>query len=236
MLTMVLALNLVGCGGVKQNNVDAAIKVTWNNGVMNFGGKDVASVIEYTGTSLKFNDLNGDWTCILEQTDDLTMSSVNSQGIEIVNMDTYQGMKTYTEYLGTQHTVNYNAYDNYWYIARVTNNGGINVDLANKNAKDTLSNIALTYGATTCEMNKSILIGDGVTQLTIRNDAVLIPGLLKVSLGTHESCTNPYTAIQGKKQFNLMKGSVGEYDVYTYNEFLIQVPMGLPIEEYIEFK
>lgn len=235
MLVTALSLTLVGCGGVKHSDSESNIMVEWNNGTMNFGGDDLTNMLSYDGTTATFTDLNGTWNAQIEICEDLTMSSWNTQQVEFINMDEKFGMRTYTEYLETQFTANYEAGDNLWYLGRVTSNA-LNVDMAARTAKDTFDNLRFTYGLVSCEMNDLIVVSDEYASVSISNEAVILPGMLKVSLGGHEACTSPYTVVQDKDSYTLMKGTVGPYDLYTYEGLFIQIMTGYPIEDYITFK
>lgn len=233
MLVTILCLTLTGCGGVKQNDVNALISYKWNNGAMNFGGKDVPGLTAYYGSTCEFSDVNGNWQARLEYAQDLTFNSTNSQGIEQMNMSTKGDITYYTEYLDSQFTGCYSPTKDEWYIGMVMSNG-LNLDVAIMTAQTVFDNIAMTYGCTTCTMNDTIKVGDGNTVVYGTSDSVGITGLLKVTVGSHPLCTSPYTFIDGNKEYSMMKGSADGYDVYQYGEYLIQTLSGYPIEDYID--
>ena len=228
-----LCLTLSGCGGVNQSDPQATIKFEWNNGTMNFGGKDVPGLTYYSGSTANFTDINGTWQSTIEYAQDLTFCSYNTQGIEQMNMSTKGDLTYYLEYLDTQFTACYPTVDDHWYLARVTSTS-LNQEVALNTAQNVLSNMAFTFGATECVMNDTIKIGDGFSQLVATPESVGISGMLKVTVGSHPICTTPYTFIDGKKEFSMMKGTADGYDVYQYGEFLIQTLAGYPIEDYID--
>lgn len=229
---LLLALLLTGCSSKVDPSSDVTIK--WEDGVISYGGKSF-DVTEYNGYSATVEGGKGglNYTLTLDNAKDVTNITVNSQGVLEENMDKYKGGYAYSEYLGSLCTYARNVGGDNWAVCQVYTNG-LAVDLCTTYSEEYVSSVPLTNGQVYVDFG-SFKFGNNYDVVIVRKDCALITGIAKVSKGTYE-CNTPVTVIQGKKEYQLMKGSSSKYDYYMYDGYLIQLAGGLDISTYVQFK
>ena len=232
-LMLILATCLTGCSsGGSGPTADITFKLE-DTGVT-FKGKAVPFT-EYSGYTAKIENGAGgaSYTMTLEAGNDLTSISVNTQSILEENMDKIKNRYYYTEYLGSKITMAEQVSDEYIEIIQVYVDG-IDSKVAATYCSNYMEDIVLTNGKVKLDCG-DFIVGNDYDTLTIRTDYAVIPSVLKVSKGTYE-CNQTHTITQGKKEYQLQKGSSGKYDYYMYDGYLIQLAAGLDISSYITFK
>lgn len=226
-------LLLTGCSS-GSGNVSKGVTVKWRDGVISFNGKD-SDLTEYGGYYA--NAAGGkaalDWQLKLDTATDVTNITDNVQGILEENMDKYKNMFYYTEYLGSLFTGAESKGGDNWYIVRTATNG-LSPSAIAAYAKEYINSVPLTNGSVTIDFG-SFTLSSQYDVVIARTDCCLITGIIKVSKGYYD-CQNPVSIMQGKKEYQLMKGSSANYDYYMYDDYLIQISAGLDITQYIKFK
>ena len=232
-ILMTLCLLLTGCSSGSKNP-DGDVTVKWQAGQIFFGSKTLP-IVTYSGYEATISDGVYQYDLSIDEVKDLTMLSVNTQGIEEINMDKYKGMFGYGEYLGTKYTLVRKVADGLCYVCQVSSS---NMDEAIVQTKMAgyLEDIVLTNGQVYCQFGDEFVFGNDYDVVTVRADGAVISGIAKVTAGTKAECNTPYMVTQGKKEYQLMKYSTSKYDYYSYNGYLIQLAAGMSIESYITFK
>lgn len=231
-LSLVLMLCLTGCSSA---NVGASdnITVKWENGVISYKGKTMP-VTEYNGYSAKATGSDGNtWSIFIDAAKDFTSISTNTQMIMEESMDTYKSYKYYQEYLSTQMTIAGTIDDDYKKVAMTVNTAGINEGLSKVSGADILDSVPMTNGLVKVDFGP-FTFGTEYDIVTVRPDCALIPGVIKVSQGTHET-TSTASIVQGKKEIQVPYGSTQNYDYYVYEGYVIQISKGMDISYYIQF-
>lgn len=232
MLIMVLVLCLTGCSSNPGPDDDVTFK--FEDGKINFNGKPV-EFTEYNGYSATIEGGLGNcnYSLMLEAGNDVTSISVNIQSILEENMDKYKGKFYYTEYLGSKITMADQVTPEYFEICQAYLDG-VSKELAATYCAKYIDEIPLTNGKIKVDCGDFIL-GNDYDSFIVRQDHVIIPSMLKLSKGTYD-CTETYTLVQDKKEYQLQKGSSSKYDYYMYDGYLIQLSAGLDLGSYITFK
>lgn len=230
-ILLILLLCLTGCSSSADPN--APIVIGWENGTMSYKGKTF-TVDSYKGyTAMVSTGMGGlSYNIFLDTANDVTSISCNTQSILEENMDKYKGCFYYTEYLRTQFTMAKNIGETSWAVVQCPMNG-LDKTVVATYAEKYISDIPLTNGVVNVDFG-SFKFGTEYDTVEVRTDCALIPGLIKVSQGTYD-CSTPVTIVQGKKEYQLMKGSSSNYDYYMYDGYLIQSVAGLDIATYITF-
>lgn len=231
-ILLLLLLCLTGCSNTADPSADVTIK--WENGVMSYGGKSF-DLDSYMGYQASVDSGQGglSYTLMLDSAKDVTNIGVNTQGVLEENMDTYKGNFYYTEYLGSRLTMAKNLGGDNWGVCQVITQD-TNAQLVATYAEEYLSKVPLTNAQVYVDFG-DFVFGNAYDIVEVRPDCALISGVAKVSQGTYD-CNTPVSVVQGKKEYQLMKGSSAKYDYYTYNGYLIQLSGGLDISNYIKFK
>lgn len=228
-MCLLLVLLLTGCS----SSVDrtGSVTVKWENGVVSYGGKTL-TLDEFEGYTATVTGPDGcRYNMAIENTPDITNLSINYQQVLEENMTSLKGGLWWTEYLGS-----YMCYakmvekDTCVYCTSYPTDSNMAANYAAQFVED----IPMTMGQVYVDFG-DFVFGNDYDIVTVRNDACLIRGIAKVSIGTY-NCNTPVTVTQGKKEYQLMKGSSSKYDYYQYGDYLIQVGMGLDISNYIQFK
>lgn len=232
MILLLLALLLTGCSSKADPSADVTVK--WDNGELSYSGTKF-DVTEYNGYSATVDGGKGglSYNITLDSAKDVTNISVNTQGILEENMDKFKGGFTYSEYLGSLCTYARNISGDNWAICQAYTNG-LSIDLVATYAEEYVSTVPLTNGQVYVDFG-SFKFGNAFDVVTVRSDCALITGIAKVSQGYYD-CNTPVTVIQGKKEYQLMKGSSAKYDYYMYDGYLIQLAGGLDLSTYVQFK
>lgn len=222
---------LAGC-----SNADPSgdLTVKWENGAISAGGK-VVPYSSYKGYEATISTPNINFTFCIEETNDLTQMTVNQQAIAETDMETYQGMKGYEEFLGTKYTLCKNVGGNTWFVGQATSDDRNLTETMKAQLAAYLKDVTLTNGQVYVDFG-SFKFGNTYDVVEVRPDCALIIGVAKVSQGTNELCTTPITIQQGNKEYQLVKGSSAKYDYYMYDGYLIQIAIGMDINNYITFK
>ena len=232
LLILALVLCLTGCSSNAGPEDDVTFK--FEDGVITYGGKPV-TFTEYNGYSATIEGGTGglNYSLILEAGNDVTSISVNTQSILEENMDTYKGKFYYTEFLGSKMTMAEQVTEDYFEICQAYIKG-IDAGLAATYCASYIDDIPLTNGKVKVDCG-DFIVGNDYDTFVVRADHVVIPSMLKVSVGTHD-CPETVTVVQDNKEYQLQKGSSSKYDYYQYGEYLIQLASGLDISSYITFK
>lgn len=227
-----LCATLVGCSSTVGPH--DPVTVTWENGVIKYGSTTL-SVDSWNGRQAVATTATGSTvTMQMEEVKDLGWLEWNTQGIEEMSMNDYKKAKWYSEYLDTKITVAYPIIAGECYAAgwaAVT--GNVNADVAV--VYDMLSSIPWTDGGITVDFGEFTL-SEPYSEVNVRPDAVVVTGIVKVSQGANDKCTNPYIVTGSKGEYTLYMYSDSKYSYYSYNGFLIQMGLGLSLEDYIHFK
>ena len=232
LLILALVLCLTGCSSNAGPEDDVTFK--FENGSITYGGKPV-TFTEYKGYEAVVEGGTGgvDYTLILEAGNDITSISVNTQSILEENMDNYKGKLYYTEYLGSKITMAEQVDENYIEICQAYVKD-IDPGLAATYCASYIDDIPLTNGKIKVDCG-DFIVGNDYDAFVVRPDHVIIPSMLKVSVGTY-NCSETVTIVQNNKEYQVQKGSSSKYDYYQYGEYLIQLASGLDFSSYITFK
>lgn len=210
------------------------ITLEWKSGIITYNGKTL-SVDSFDGVHATATTATGSSvTMQMEQVKDLGWLEYNTQGIEEMNMNDYKKGKWYSEFLDTKITVAYPIIDHEIYAAGwapVT--GQVNADVSI--VYDLLSTIPWTDGGVKVNFG-DFTLGAEYAEVIVRPDSCLITGLIKVSEGYSDKCTNPYVVQGSKSEYTLYMYSDVKYTYYSYDGYLIQTGLGIPLEDYIHFK
>lgn len=230
-ILLLCVLCLTGCSSTVDPTSD--VTVTWNNGVIEYKGKDTG-LTEYSGYEASIENGGGglSYRISLDSAKDVTNISVNTQGILEENMDTYKGMFYYTEYLGSEFTAARNISGEDWAVCQVLTNDLTPATIANY-AYEYLTSVPLTNGQVYVDFG-DFTFGNDYDAVIVRTDCALIYGTAKVSAGTYDTTTT-VSIMQDNKEYQLQKGSSSKYDYYVYDGYVIQVAAGLDVSSYITF-
>lgn len=232
-MLLLLALCLTGCSSGSANP-DEDVTIKWENGVMSYKGTTFA-VDSYSGYEAHVGSGTGglSYDITIDTATDVTNITLNYQGIVEENMDKYKGGFSYSEYLGSILTYARSIGKDTWSVCQVRTQG-TDLTLCQTYAEQYVSNVPMTNGQVYVDFG-SFIFGNSTDLVEVRPDCALISGIAKVSLDTHD-CSTPVVVVQGKKEYQLMKGSTAKYDYYQYDGYLIQIAGGLDISQYIQFK
>ena len=215
------------------------ITVKWENGQVISGG-DPVSVSNYTGANAEVTmPLQGKDIIFRLSLDtaakDVSNIAVNTQGITTDNMGKMAGCYYYSEYLGSVVTVVKEVIPQQAYQVCQCGVTGIDENLVYKTATDLVNNLQLTTSTLNVDVGPFTVLGNyGNPQ--VRSDAVVIPGVIKVTAGT-KGCTEPITiSIDEKNTKELMCTTTEKYVYYDYEGFIIQTSTGINLADYIDFK
>lgn len=224
---------LAGCSSDTVGITDD-VTVEWKDGVISFNG-NVLQVDTYTGsTATATLATGGNVNMMLDEVKDLGWLTWNTQGIEEGAMDTYKKGKYFSEYLGTKVTVAYPLVEGEAYaVASGATSGSVEADVAA--LYDMLSKVPFTNASVYVDFG-DFVFGDGFSGMEVRPDAAVIAGVCKVSLGSLDKATTPYVINSGKTEYTLYTYTDSKYAYYTYDGYLIQLALGLRLEDYVKFK
>lgn len=230
---MLLLSVFTGCSS-SVNDVSGDVTVGWENGVITMNGKSTP-ITSYSGYQATIENGGGGLTyqMTLDSAKDVTNITANTQQILEENMDKYKGKYYYTEYLGTEFTMAASLGNDNWSVIKC-GTGSLPATTIAAYASDYADTIRLTNAQVYVDFG-SFIFGNAYDAVTVRNDCALISGVAKVSIGTKD-CPNAITVTQGKKEYQVMKGSSSKYDYYMYDGYLIQLAAGLDFSSYIQFK
>lgn len=222
---------LTGCASISPTS-DFTVK--WQSGKLYNGNKEIPAT-KYTGTEAIVENGKGGLTyeLSLDSAKDVTNITLNVQNILEEQMSSYKDAKYYTEYLGSSFTMAKNIAPETFAVCHV-NTKGMPAETVAAFAYEYISSIPLTSGKISVDFG-DFIFGDDYDTVEVRGDAAVITGVAKVSPGTHET-KSTYIVVQGKKEYQLQKGSSSKYDYYVYNGYVIQLASGLTPESYITFK
>lgn len=238
-LVLVLSVfGLVGCGDKVATGPTDDVVVKWNGATIEYGGNVLTLSSIKSGYAEVSSDISADgngYTFMLDSAKDVTNITVNTQGVLQENMDKYKDMFYYTEYLNSKCTGAFNIQDDYWAVGQCANTMGLAAGLLATNIYNQLTVIPLTNGALYVDCGGMFTFGDEWSDVELRPEKCLIPGIIQVLPGTKAEPTGETTIMQGDKAFTLGTFSTESFDYYTYGGFTIQAAKGVNITTYIKF-
>lgn len=232
---LILPLLLVCLMGCSKTDPNEPITVKWENGTTTINGNQVYFT-EYSGTNATIEAGQGgyDWYLAIDTAKDVTSITVNNQGIQEENMDTFKKKFYYTEYLNTQFTMAANIGVDTWAICKTYTERNSEPNVTAAYASEYIDLIPLTYNQVKVDFGSFIFSSEYDTVI-VRPSCALVSGVIKVSADAH-ACSESYTIIQNDKEYQLMRDCGKKYDYYTYDGLTIQILAGMDISEYITFK
>lgn len=214
-------LSLAGCSNSK---------LSWSNEGFASNGT-VLSIDEYADGQVNAT-INAN-VYVFKPCDSIIYCKSNTLGVLEENMTKFKKAKYYSAHMGSQYYMHYPVGDGFIEGICYVYNNAVGVEVIVDTLYKYCENLVLS------EDVKEIPVGDKITLLVedrtykIRNDEILIPGTIKISADDGSKIMDSIVQV-GKK--DVAKTTVGNYDYYQYEGYIIQAIAGLDLSTYVKLK